>query len=225
TISDTIKRIKAETDKNTIQDNITRIRSTKNGGILIHVRGDQKTLNEVMQDVTKAAGVDAKVVHQKTLLEINDIDEWSTKSEIVNEVSQNASLESDLVSIISLRKRFGTQTALVLLPTHYAGTLIEKKHIKIGLVSCKIRLREKNERCRKCLVFGHDSKTCSGPNRSKCCRRCGDEGHFAVNCEAPDTALIEFRQKLKDERQNKENRTGPNEALADQGDHRTLQND
>jgi len=34
TISDTIKRIKAETDKNTIQDNITRIRSTKNGGIL-----------------------------------------------------------------------------------------------------------------------------------------------------------------------------------------------
>jgi hypothetical protein len=36
----------------------------------------------VIDDVTKAAGKDAKVVEPKALIEIKDIDEWSTKKEI-----------------------------------------------------------------------------------------------------------------------------------------------
>lgn len=75
TISDTIKRIKTRTDKSRVKDNITKIRATKNGGILVQVRGDQKTTEGVIEDITKAAGMDAKVVEQKALIEISDIDE------------------------------------------------------------------------------------------------------------------------------------------------------
>lgn len=77
----------------------------------MQVRGHQKTIKGVIEDVTKAAGMDAKVVEQKTLIEIREIDEWSTKKEIEDEITQNASLGSDLVNVISLKKRFGIQTA------------------------------------------------------------------------------------------------------------------
>lgn len=79
TIPNTIKRIKTGTDKNRVQDNITKIRAMKNGGLLVQVRGDQKTMEGVIEYVTKAAGTDTQVVEQKLLLEIRDIDEWLTK--------------------------------------------------------------------------------------------------------------------------------------------------
>lgn len=57
----------------------------------------------VIEDVTKASGTDDKVVEQKALIKISDIDEWLTKKEIGDEILQNAILKSDLVNIISLR--------------------------------------------------------------------------------------------------------------------------
>lgn len=55
-------------DKNRVQDNITEIRSTKNGGILVQVRGGVKIVEGVIENVTKASGTDAKVAEQKLLI-------------------------------------------------------------------------------------------------------------------------------------------------------------
>jgi len=74
--------------------------------------------------------------------------------------------------------------------------------LKVGIVFCKVRFAKTKLRCFKCLVFGHESKMCKGPNRERCCRKCGNEGHFAINCNANREDVISFRTKLTNDSKN-----------------------
>jgi len=149
------KKIKTGMDKKTVGDNITGIRKTRNGGLLIEVRGDQATVDIVKEEASRAAGGDAaiRVVQQRTMVEIRDIDAWSDRGDVKDSIHHETSIPEDSIKIVSLRTAFGgSQTALVLLPTANAKAIIADGRIKISVVNCRVRLVEKKRtRCYRCL--------------------------------------------------------------------------
>ncbi|KAL4083586.1 hypothetical protein QTP88_028902 [Uroleucon formosanum] len=82
------KKIKGRMDQNTVGNNITGIRRTINGGLLIEVRGDQAAVNTVKDEACRAAGGDAtiRLLHQRTKVEIRDIDAWLEKSDVADSI-------------------------------------------------------------------------------------------------------------------------------------------
>jgi len=93
-----------------------------------------------------------------------------------------------------MRTHFGgAQSAVVLAPASLVRDLLAAARIKIGMVSCRVRIPVRRvTRCYRCLSFGHLSKECKGPDRTTCCRRCGEDGHKAISCSATDTAVKAF---------------------------------
>jgi len=76
-----------------VGNNITGMRMTKKGSLLLEVRGDQDALDSVRSEVTRAAGTGANVrqLQQRTMLEIRDIDTWSDRGDIVDSIVNEAS--------------------------------------------------------------------------------------------------------------------------------------
>ncbi|XP_025200587.1 uncharacterized protein LOC112598376 [Melanaphis sacchari] len=195
------KRVKNGVNGDTVGDAITGMRKTKGGALLLEIRGDQTVVDSVKAEITKAAGDAACVslLQQKTLVEIRDIDPWSDKDEISDSISHNTGIPRDMVKVVGLRSVYGrSQTALVLLPFHQANGLIAKERVRIGLVSCRLKIAGKRRpRCFRCLVFGHEAGQCGdGPDRRECCRRCGKAGHKAADCQATIEESKIFQKKL-----------------------------
>lgn len=195
------RRIKSGMDDQC--DAITGMKKTRNGGLLLEVRGDDTVLESIRMKVADSAGQEVKVrlLQQRTLLEIRDIDAWSNKEEITDSLEKEAAISKENVKVISLRASYGgSQTALVLLPASQAHEVVKKGRLKISVVSCRVREAEKrNGRCFKCLAFDHESKSCKGPDRSKCCRRCGQSGHYVADCIAERADAAAFTEALKKE--------------------------
>jgi len=102
------------------------------------------------------------------MLEIRDLDEWTTREEIQEIISSKVGCGQGIVSIISLIKQYEVvQVSLALVPQDTARRLSELGRINIGMIYCRIRECDKRARYFKCLAFGHDSGTCGGIDRSK----------------------------------------------------------
>lgn len=169
------QKIKTGIDKNTVGNNIVGITKTRNGSLLIKVRGDQSALDTVKDEESRAAGGEAAIslLQQRTLIEIRDIDAWSGQSDVRDSIHQEMLIPEDSIKVVSLRSAFGgSQTALVLLPTANAKEIVADGRIKISVVYCRVRLAEKKKtRCYRCLAFDHVAKECIGVDRTNCCRQ------------------------------------------------------
>jgi len=100
---------------------------------------------------------------------------------------------AETLKAVGLKKRFGgTQMALVSLPLDASRKIVDAGRLRVGLVSCRVRLAEAKTRCFRCLAFGHTAKLCDGPDRTSCCRRCGEAGHLVAGCCATAAAVQEF---------------------------------
>ena len=129
----------------------------------------------------------------KTLLEIRDIDETVDKEEAVQAIGRELNLPAEqLRGSCRLFSGYGRmQIATVLLPTEQARKLLNKGKIRIGgWIECRIREKYQVTRCYKCLGFGHISKICRGPDRSKVCYKCGKTGHILRNCKNIEQCVI-----------------------------------
>lgn len=115
----------------------------------------------------------------------------------MDEFTRYTSTAREAIKILSLRKTYGeTQSALVLMPSNVAGRVTGSGPMRIGLVYWRTRIREKRKLCFRCLKFGHEARSCLGPDNSSCCRRCGIAGHWAANCQAGIEEAAEFRRSL-----------------------------
>lgn len=164
------------------------MRRAKSGGRLIEVHGDRNRVEAVRAEVARSVGPEFEVraLQQSTLVEIRDLDQWTSSKEVLQAVSSSAGVEQDIVKVVSLRKRFGdSQLALVSLPLGEARGLTSHGRLKVGMVSCRVRLAATKVKCFRCLTHGHTLKACQGPDRSECCRRCSENGHKAAACKAP----------------------------------------
>lgn len=182
-----------------IGNKISALRQTRSGGILIQVSGGSPAADAVRAEVSKIVESDTliRTPKQQSLVEFRGLDSLTNIDELVEEIVLNANTPREAVKVLSMRKTYGeTQSALVLMPWDNAAKITNVGRIRVGLVYCSTRLCKKRKRCFRCLKFGHESSTCSGPDKSNCCRRCGVSGHLAVDCKARIEDAADFRLSL-----------------------------
>lgn len=190
-----VKKIRGGANREVIGDHVIGMRQTKAGGLLIQLKGDQQQIEAIRAEVSRSAGDDVKVrsLHQKTMLEIRDLDQWTDSEEVAGAVTAETGVDQDALKVISVRQRYGgTQAAVVLVPTASCQKMLTHGRIRVGMVSCRVRLAETKVRCFRCLGYGHISGKCNGPDRTRCCRRCGGDDHKAANCNATEQAASAF---------------------------------
>jgi len=178
-----------------IGDSVIGMRQAKSGGLLIEVRGDHNRIDAIRAEVARTAGteVEVRALQQRALLEVRDLDQWTSSKEVLDAVATNAGVGQEAAKVVRLIKRFGgVQSALVSLPREASLRLINTGRLRVGMVSCRVKLAESRTRCFRCLAFGHTTSTCVGPDRTECCRRCGESGHKAVGCSAPAMVVSAF---------------------------------
>jgi hypothetical protein len=191
TYAEILKNMKSNPELKELGENVTRIRKTDKGSLLLQLGktagGNTPALQASLAGILgNDVGVKILKETDEVLMEIKDIDEITTKEEVFQSVVAKFDDEKVLsMSIIkSLRKAYGeTQIAVVGLPKVVARRMAEAGKIRIGWVICRIREKTTPLRCYKCLDFGHRSRVCrSLVDRSKCCYKCGGEGHISRNC-------------------------------------------
>lgn len=198
-----LRGFKSDPTMGDIGEAVSRIRRTQNGSMLLQLKDKETRTAEFQSRISKSLGqeADVKALRQRTEVWVKDIDEITTKEEIIAAVK--VQFEEDVaLEHIFLRKSFGeTQTAVISLQLTGAVKLLKAGRIKIGWVVCRIRERTTLMRCFRCLEYGHQAKQCrSAEDRSKCCRRCGLEGHIAKFCEKEPHCMFCRKDRPEDAR-------------------------
>jgi len=199
TFADVLKRVKSGVNTEVTGTSITKMRETRNGDLLIEVRGDAEVADTVRKEVERSCGSGSGVqlLERRSLIEIRDLDCVTCDADVVEAVGRDTGARKEKVSVLSLRKAFGgTRTALVLLPQRAASKIADGGRMRVGLVYCRARSAKRRVRCYKCLAFGHNSRACGGTDRSECYRRYGVMGHFAKSCSSDPAAASEFQRLL-----------------------------
>lgn len=158
------------------------IHQARAGGILIVVRGSAAEIEtvraEILRSVFEISNV--RTMQKKAIIEILDLDEWTTEEEVTEAVSTLTGVDKISCKVMSLSKRYGgTQIALIETTAEVARKILKGERLLVGVVSCRVREAELSLRCIRCHSFGHSSKEYTGPDRSEYCQRCGLTGHFS----------------------------------------------
>ena len=192
--ADILRQIKTQVDAGNCGAEISAIRRTRGGEILIEIKKGSEGVESLRSAVASALGDGATVrtMGQSHTLQIRDLDEVTVEEEIVGAiVSAVEGAEKESIKVRSLREAFrGTQMAVVTVPSKVAEKLLETGKVKVGWVVCRVRQKLDILRCFKCLGYGHVGRDCTGPDRSKSCRLCGQEGHIAKDCKKDPLCVL-----------------------------------
>lgn len=202
--SDMLRAVKKDGTLKELGENVSRIRKTAKGEILLELRRAQTgSTEEYRKDIDKILGGQAQIralTHELTI-EIRDLDEITTKDDIAEairtQIKELNNFSSD--SIKNIKKAYaGTQRAEISLPVLLARQLLGAQKIKIGWVVCRIREKANLKKCYRCFEFGHVAKSCTNSeDRSKCCMRCGENGHYAKDClKEPSCLLCKSKSRM-----------------------------
>lgn len=87
------KRIRGSVNQAITGDSVVGICQAENGGLLIEVRGDQEHIEAVRAKVARSAGSDVQVktLQQRALVEIQDLDQWTSSDEVNHTVASAVS--------------------------------------------------------------------------------------------------------------------------------------
>lgn len=118
-------------------------------------------------------------------VEIRDLDEGTTKEEIVSYFTENLAITLSQDDIKALKPSFGGKMmAVILLSAQAANKIVNGPRIKIGWASYRANIRIPVIKCFRCLEFGHRRFNCKGPDRTNICADCWKTGHQRKDCEA-----------------------------------------
>lgn len=164
---------------------ITGIQKGKDEDLQIRLKHNASSKVNVLRTMILGKIPNAKVVSRtrEAILHVQDIDEDTSAQDVQNSVAEAAGITTEDVRVTSLRPAYrSTQKATVRVSERAAKKLMEKGHVQIGWISCRIQIREKDERCYRCWRAGHKASACDGPDRSGLCYRCGKDGHKQREC-------------------------------------------
>lgn len=170
TFPELLRTVKSNARTEVTGKNISKIRETRNGSLLIEVSGNEEDVERVKGEIARAMGPKESIrsSKQRNLVELRDLDVLTDGEEITSSVTQAYDLKTDEIRVINIRKTFdGSQAATILLPLEIANKLIGVGRLKIGLVYCRVKAGTRRVRCYRCLAFGHEARICIGPDRKK----------------------------------------------------------
>lgn len=191
-----LSKVKKDTSLQEVGENVAKIRRTAGGDmILILSKTSQEKTSRFQTAIQGALGTDATVRSriQETQIEIKDLDEITTDQEIIEAlIAETGDQELGTKAIKSLRKAYyGTQSAVVTLPTEAAKKVTKVGKLRIGWAICRVRELLKPMKCYKCWQYGHIARNCnSSVDRSKSCIKCGKDGHKADKCTAEPCCIL-----------------------------------
>lgn len=188
TYADILRKIRADPTLQDLGESVSRIRRTQKGDLLLEIKtGSKEVVGKFHSQVEKSIGMqaDIRTHRQEILIECRDMDEVTTKQEILVALMKQFEVEGiNEADIKSIRKCYGdTQTAIISLPIDIGRKMIQAGKVKIGWVICRIREKVSLKRCYRFLEFGHIAANCTNEHdRRGMCRRCGVAGHIAKDC-------------------------------------------
>lgn len=179
--TDLLRRVKTTLQPG--KTTVTALRKGKSGELEICLKQGEavsdlkRVLSEKMPELTVLDRT------RKALVHLKDLDELVTREEIVGALSQAAECSKEDLVVTSLRPAFsGTQNATVRMPVAVARKITTAGRVLVGPISCRVRIREPDQKCYKCWETGHKAEGCQGLDKSKLCYKCEGEGHKSREC-------------------------------------------
>ncbi|XP_066906360.1 uncharacterized protein, partial [Halyomorpha halys] len=195
TYADTLRKVRDDPALKGLGTNISKVRKNNAGNLLIQLdRKSGGALETMKRTLEGALGNDAQIraCTQETLIEIRDLDALTTKEEVAEALT--ALLEGKVIQPTAVRSMpvayAGTQTTVVALLVLMAPKAVTDGRIRVGLVITRICKKVQLLHCSRCWEFGHLTKRCQGPDRTKCCHKCGEEGHLASDCTRNPSCVL-----------------------------------
>ncbi|XP_044574127.1 uncharacterized protein LOC123258324 [Drosophila ananassae] len=189
TYGDVLKLITRRQDGklNDVCQNVKKTRRTAKGDLLLELAAgkDAKVL-DLRQTLSQVLGEAASVraVTEETNIKIRDLDDLTTKDELVAAIVAQMSTQEEAFRVKSLRPGYsGTQVATLGAGPDLASKILSEGRLRIGWTVCRVRERKAQRRCYRCLNFGHIAAFCKEQtDRSNWCLRCGKPGHKVATC-------------------------------------------
>lgn len=159
-----------------------RIRSTKDGKLLVTTDMDEVTLKSI-QDIIKNSNNEVKITrageHTKTItLHIRGLDVDATMVDLINaiQIKTNNLEYKDYKLSDLLPNRNQIQTATLTINETHARTLLKDGELRVGLVQCIVERNVIVRQCQKCWSYEHGTDAYNGPDRSDLCDKCEKKG-------------------------------------------------
>lgn len=184
--SDILNSVKAIVTGTKIGKNITDVRQTKDGRLLVQVT---EGAADIIQKLTE--NMEARIEHKpsmkdKKTLHIHALDGTITKSEVQETLIQHLQDRGQMwnsLTVGDLRPAArGRQAVTVVTDTETAKQLLAMERVIMGITPCKITERLEVSKCIRCWEAGHQAKDCEGTDRRGDCLNCGRTGHLAAKC-------------------------------------------
>ncbi|KAJ8933806.1 hypothetical protein NQ314_013778 [Rhamnusium bicolor] len=183
-----LKNVKDKIGKTNSGDLIRKIRSTKDGKLLITTDKDEcglKNLQIEIEKIMDTISVRSIWLDNKTeVIHIRGLDATTDKEEIKRAIEEKIGPTSGkMIKISELRPNANHTAAVTLaLGKVKADLLLKDNQIRTGLVRCKMEKRLEVKKCTRCWACDHKTADCQGPDRRSLCFKCGKERHPSKEC-------------------------------------------
>jgi hypothetical protein len=190
-----LSKVKKDQDLKELEDSVSKIRRTAKGDLMLVLDCADSEKADKLKTLVQGKMNDEFDIESRTQgcdVEIRDIDEFTTKEEVLDALKSalgDTSLRNECIR--SLRRAFrDTQIATVRLSSTHAMNLLQAG-IKIGWVRCRVREKVWPTHCFRCWRFGHVAAKCNSEvDRSKDCRKCGGRNHKAADCDKEEVCAL-----------------------------------
>jgi len=186
--AEVVKKLKGNIDVNVLEVNIKTMRKTDKGDLILHIGNGAKqteATERLKTAIVEVLGKEAELEHKQytATVDIKDLEADTSEEEVREAVSKATGVIPTSINL--LPSWGGSKMATVRIIQREATKLAKMGRIVVGLVRCRIKLRQPITRCFRCHGYGHIKTACKGKDRRDQCMTCGQTDHKAKDCMAP----------------------------------------
>lgn len=186
--NEVLNSVKNIVRQNRVGANITDVRETRDGRLLVEVTEGANEIIEKMKENMKEIKIEHKTAaNNRKTLHIHALDSTMTREEVHESLVRHLrdeGHESRSLYVGELRpSNRGRQAVTVTTDNETAGRLLQMRVI-MGITPCRITERLDFRKCVRCWEAGHEQNECKGKDRRNTCLNCGEEGHLIAKCQS-----------------------------------------